>query len=143
MAFLPAVKAELVIHPMFAFLSGDPAGGVGVGAGNEGLSSRSGLVLVLRRPEQQRRRWGRRRRGRGQRRRAGRFAGTTGSVREALATLVTMYLFLAFPVTVVNLENMGFETGEGGDSGRVTKTKVLAEVAGAEPEIPSIPKNLR
>ena len=48
-------------------------------------------------------------------------------------TLITTHLFLTFPVAVINLEDTGFETGESGDSGRVTKTKVLAEAAGEAP----------
>ena len=50
-----------------------------------------------------------------------------------LATLITAYLFLSFPVAVIDLENMGFETGERGNSGGVAKTKVLTEAVGETP----------
>ena len=50
-----------------------------------------------------------------------------------MATLIATHLLLAFPVTVVDLEDAGFETGEGGDSGGVAKTEVLAEAAGKAP----------
>ena len=132
MAFLPAVQTELVVHPTFTLLGGDLARSVGVGAGREGWGSRSGLVLIFRRPGRRRRRWGRRR-GRGRRRRAGRFVGTTGSIGVPLATLIVTHLLLAFPVTVVDLENAGFEGGEGADCSGVAKTKVLAEAAGEAP----------
>ena len=48
-------------------------------------------------------------------------------------TLIATHLFLTFPVAVVDLENAGFEGGEGADCGGVAQTKVLVEAAGETP----------
>ena len=48
-------------------------------------------------------------------------------------TLIATHLFLTFPVTVVDLENAGFEGRESTDCGGVTQTKVLVEAAGEAP----------
>ena len=132
MSLLPAVEAELVVHPTFTFLGGNPAGGVGVGAGSEGWGGRGGLVLlVLRRPGRRGRR--RRRRGVGGARSELGLLGTTGSVGLTLATLIAAELILAFPVAVVDLESAGFQLSKGGDGGGFQISEVFPEAAGETP----------